>query len=216
MKKIIIVAMACAIVACNTVKEPIADTDFSTITDKTTYMCGVVNSDGDIIVPMEYESIKYDASDNIFIALNGNHAKIFTSDGTPQCEMNDIKKVGCSLYKGKTYGRVAIYNATSNFVSECYDDILIGTKQLVVKRDGLYGVLSRYGREILPLTHKILYVVDIDKAHYYFSYNVEKNIYERYNSEGQKEKITYSVSAFNKIKNSATDTWLGGFTVKKL
>ena len=212
-----LVVLAFAFVACdNTVKTPLGETGLSVLSGSDPTSLSLIDKNGKEVTPgKKYSEIRYIAEDNV----------IFTKSKDGECLFIDkdsvfwgktLKKNGSVWQAYFDNKKTAIWDKETHIKTQQYDNIIVGLNQLIVCENGLYGVLDRKGKNILPIEFEKIEVMDDGKGHCYLVYDKKSNLYRRYDNTGKKQKTVYSVKRYEKMKKEALSSWKGGFKVKKI
>jgi hypothetical protein len=127
---------------------------------------GVIDGSGEVRIPIKYDSIRITAEGSFDVDLNGKHGIMNGKGMLIIGHLYDwITPISDSLYIMKQDGFYGIIDGKGNkmlMVNERYDSFreLAPGKAILVQKGSYYGVISREGKQILPVEYDSISLLD--------------------------------------------------------
>jgi hypothetical protein len=135
------------------------------IKDDETYLYGLINSEGDIVVPCEYDMIIH-LDDNIRLGAVSRNGKWGFIDNYGRevvpCEYDRVSdRFYCERAEVRKYGKSGFINGCGTLMIPCqYDEVSIFFDEMVsVKKDDKWGIVDKLGHTIFDFNYDKLYVM---------------------------------------------------------
>lgn len=123
----------------------------------------LIKTTGDVVIESKYQSIEHISQNLFFVSYHGFFGVIDASlkDEIVPCAFNDISFENGGFIVQNSAGK-GFYNSEGDFIIGCkYDNIsFLDNVNLLVNKNGLYGLIDVYGREYLKAHYDYISIKD--------------------------------------------------------